>query len=76
MQRSIALLAASAALLSACASTGPARNSYTQEMQRLAADCAQRGGILTPVPHAYGPNPAADNVCEFRGSPPPRFRPR
>ncbi len=51
--------------LSACASTaGPSR--YEEELQRLAADCEARGGILSPTGQQSG-RPQNDNVCRITG---------
>lgn len=62
------LLAASALALSACAGTPrEPRLSYQAELEQLAADCQQRGGILTPIPGATTGRPQTENVCEIRG---------
>ncbi|MBF0664124.1 MAG: hypothetical protein IR159_01025 [Brevundimonas sp.] len=53
--------------LSACASaTGPSH--YETELQRLAADCEARGGILSPTGQQSG-RPQLDNVCKVTGQP-------
>ena len=65
----IVLLAAPAALaltLSACASTGA--DQYGSELQRLAADCEARGGILSPTGQQSG-RPQLDNVCKITALP-------
>jgi hypothetical protein len=36
-------------------------------MERLTADCAERGGILSPIPGATSGRPATDYACEIRG---------
>ena len=51
--------------LSACA-TGSGGESYNDELQRLAADCEARGGILSPTGSQSG-RPALDNVCKVTG---------
>lgn len=66
----IALLAAPAALavaLSGCAS-GMGETRYETEYQRLAADCAARGGILSPTGSQSG-RPQLDNVCKITSQP-------
>ena len=53
--------------LTACASTtAPGGNSYNDELQRLAADCQARGGILTPTGQQSG-RPQTDNACRITG---------
>lgn len=54
--------------LSACSSTG-GTDRYGTELQRLAADCQARGGILSPVGSGQTGRPQTDNVCEIRGGP-------
>ncbi|HYC68252.1 hypothetical protein [Brevundimonas sp.] len=66
----IVLLAAPAALaltLSACAS-GAGADQYGSELQRLAADCEARGGILSPTGQQSG-RPQLDNVCKITAQP-------
>lgn len=66
----IVLLAAPAALaltLSACAS-GMGGDQYGSELQRLAADCEARGGILSPTGQQSG-RPQLDNVCKITALP-------
>lgn len=66
----IVLLAAPAALaltLSACASD-MRPNSYSAQLERLAADCEARGGILSPTGQQSG-RPQTDNVCKVTGQP-------
>lgn len=66
----IVLLAAPAALalaLSACAS-GMGADQYGSELQRLAADCEARGGILSPTGQQSG-RPQLDNVCKITALP-------
>jgi len=64
----IVLIALPAALaLTACASaTGPSH--YQTELERLQADCAARGGILSPTGEQSG-RPQLDNVCKVTGQP-------
>ena len=66
----IVLLAAPAALaltLSACASDmGESR--YQSELEKLAADCDARGGVLSPTGEQTG-RPQTDNVCKITGQP-------
>ena len=66
----VVLFAAPVALalaLSACASgMGETRNETAY--QRLAADCAARGGILSPTGSQSG-RPQLDNVCKVTGQP-------
>ena len=66
----VVLFAAPVALamaLSACAS-GMGETRYETEYQRLAADCAARGGILSPTGSQSG-RPQLDNVCKVTGQP-------
>lgn len=66
----IVLVAAPAALaltLSACA-PGMSQSRYEAELERLAADCAARGGILSPTGSQSG-RPQLDNVCKITGQP-------
>lgn len=66
----VVLFAAPVALavgLSACAS-GMGETRYEAELERLAADCAARGGILSPTGRQSG-QPALDNVCKITGQP-------
>ena len=66
----IALFVAPVALavgLSACAS-GMGETRYETEYQRLAADCAARGGVLSPTGSQSG-RPQLDNVCKITGQP-------
>ena len=64
----IVLIALPAALaLTACAgATGPSY--YQTELERLQADCAARGGILSPTGEQSG-RPQLDNVCKVTGQP-------
>ena len=62
------LLSSLAALAAAaCASPPGPPSNYSQEMDRLTADCAERGGILSPIPGATSGRPQTDYVCEIRG---------
>lgn len=57
-----------AALTAAACATPPGPGSnYSQDMARLTADCAERGGILVPIPGSTSGRPEADNACEIRG---------
>lgn len=57
-----------AAGLAGCATyPGRASTTYAEELRQLEADCAARGGILTPIAGATGPRPANDYACEIRG---------
>ena len=51
--------------LSACASTPDADRA--DELERLAADCEARGGILVPSGAALTGRPEADNYCRITG---------
>lgn len=62
-----AVPAVAALALSACAS-GMGESRYETELQRLAADCQARGGILSPTGQQSG-QPALDNVCKVTGQP-------
>ena len=53
------------ALSAAACTAGP--SSYLQEQDRLAAQCAARGGVLTPSPMPPTGNPAVDNACVVPG---------
>ena len=64
----IVLIALPAALaLTACASA-PGPTHYQTELGRLQADCAARGGILSPTGEQSG-RPQLDNVCKVTGQP-------
>ena len=54
--------------LSACATTGAPHPSYAEELDRLAADCYARGGILRPISSSIGPNAANDYACSISGA--------
>ena len=56
-----------AAALSACATTPGSRPTYGQELDRLTADCRERGGILSPISGAQTGRPQTDYACEIRG---------
>lgn len=56
-----------AASLSACATTSGSRPTYGQELDRLTADCRERGGILSPISGAQTGRPQTDYACEIRG---------
>ena len=68
----ILTLAAPAVLaltLSACGPTmGAAGGTYASELDRLAEECRQRGGILAPTGQQSG-RPQNDNVCRITGQP-------
>lgn len=49
--------------LAACAST-PDESRYNQDLRRLAADCAARGGVLAPTGQLTG-RPETENVCRI-----------
>lgn len=59
--------AALALTLSACAS-GMGENRYQSELDKLAADCEARGGILSPTGQQTG-RPQTENVCKITGQP-------
>jgi len=54
--------------LSACAA-GPGRDlpGYAEDLDRLAADCRDRGGILSPIPGATTGRPQTDFACRITG---------
>ncbi|MDP3802103.1 hypothetical protein [Brevundimonas sp.] len=52
-------------VLAGCASTG-ATGSDNDTVQRLAADCRARGGVLVPSGEATG-RPQVDNACRITG---------
>lgn len=56
-----------AASLAACAGTPRSHPTYGQELDRLTADCRERGGILAPIPGATSGRPQTDFACEIRG---------
>jgi hypothetical protein len=69
----VRMIVSSAALVlaiaaSACAA-GPGRtpSGYNEQMDRLAADCRARGGILTPIPAASTGRPETDFACRITG---------
>lgn len=54
-------------VLGACAGApGVGSNSYAAQLDRLAADCRDRGGILSPTGSQSG-RPQTDNVCKISG---------
>ena len=55
-----------AAVLSACASTGPAEGNYSVREQKLSDECQARGGILVPTGAQTG-RPETDNICKITG---------
>lgn len=57
--------AALALTLSACASTGR-ENPDHADLQRMAADCQARGGILVPTGELTG-RPQVDYACRISG---------
>ena len=65
---SVLLAATLASGLTACASTPrEPRLTYQQEVDRLDADCRERGGILTLGSGASTGRPQTDYFCEIRG---------
>ena len=64
----IAAALASALAASACA-TGPSNHpTYGQELDKLAADCRERGGILAPISGGgQTGRPATDYTCNITG---------
>lgn len=58
-----------AASLAACAGTPRSSPTYGEEMDQLAADCRERGGILSPVSGAQTGRPQTDFTCDIRGGP-------
>lgn len=58
-----------AASLSACATRPGSRLTYGQELDKLTADCTERGGILSPISGAQTGRPQTDFTCEIRGGP-------
>lgn len=63
----------SGALALAIAASGCAAGSgrdlptYTGELDRLADECRQRGGILVPIPGAATGRPQTDHACRITG---------
>ncbi|WP_298745904.1 hypothetical protein [uncultured Brevundimonas sp.] len=66
----IVLFATLATSLAACAS-GAGPGGYAAELERLAADCEARGGVLAPTGSQSG-RPQLDHVCKIAGQPPRR----
>lgn len=56
-----------AASLAACTGTPHSHPTYGQELDRLTADCRERGGVLAPIPGAASGRPQTDYACEIRG---------
>lgn len=53
--------------LGACAGApGAGGDTYSTQLDRLAADCRERGGILAPTGTQSG-RPQTDNVCKISG---------
>jgi len=62
------ILTATAIAVSACAATGDARpNSYRADLDRLTADCRERGGILSPTGATTG-RPETEFACRISGA--------
>jgi hypothetical protein len=57
-----------AAATSACATTPSGENRYTAQLDRLAADCRARGGVLTPNGSATTGRPELDYACRITGA--------
>ncbi|WP_428151060.1 hypothetical protein [Brevundimonas sp.] len=57
-----------AASLAACAGTPRSSPTYGQELDQLTDDCAERGGILSPISGAQTGRPQTDYACEIRGA--------
>lgn len=62
-----AALALALALSACAAGPGRALPGYAERMDRLAADCSVRGGILTPIPGASTGRPETDYACRITG---------
>lgn len=64
----VRLLAALAVIstLAACAGGPASGERYANELDALAQDCRDRGGILSPTGGQTG-DPARDNVCKING---------
>ncbi len=62
------ILAAAASTVAACATSGDAPpNSYRADLDRLTADCRERGGILSPTGATTG-RPETEFVCRISGA--------
>ncbi|HYF21766.1 MAG TPA: hypothetical protein VD929_00065 [Caulobacteraceae bacterium] len=66
MKRTFVLLAASAALVGACATT-EGQSVRDQEYAKLKADCEARNGILVPTGAMTGKAPV-DYACDIKDS--------
>lgn len=64
--RTILLVIIPALTLAACAS-GAGPNRHQTEIDRLAAECRTRGGILVPLPGPQTGRAAADHACQING---------
>jgi len=53
-------------LSAAACATGPSESRYSADMDRLMADCRERGGILVTTGANTG-RPEVDNACQIRG---------
>ena len=63
--RALTILSLSAAALTLAACAAPGRDStYLSDVERLAADCQARGGILVTNGNHTG-RPAVDNHCRM-----------
>lgn len=69
--RAFSLVGLSGLALAVCACAGASREgrppTFDEELRQLRAECAERGGILTPIPGSYTGRPRSDNACEIRG---------
>jgi len=72
--RTLLILTATAAALSACAADTAGQNRYATDTERLARDCEARGGILAPTGAVTG-RPQTENVCKITGGPSGRIPP-
>ena len=73
MKAALIGLAGVSVLASACA-TADASDRYATDLERMTAECRDRGGILTPRTAATDIRPQTDYACQVTGEPSSRFR--
>ena len=73
MKAALAALAGVGMLVSACATPG-ATDRYATDLEKMTAECRDRGGILTPRAAATDVRPQTDYACQVTGEPSSRFR--
>jgi hypothetical protein len=71
--RTLSFCAAALLLSTAACATAPSESGYGADMQRLTAECRERGGILINSGANTG-RAEVDNACQIRGGSSDRLR--